>query len=110
MRRSWSLVGCDEGQEAGIEDNLEDGVRTRLRRELDARLERMLEEICLSGVHSSLAFGALAPDGVPESDKTASARPLLKAFSVPATGWRSSKDLICPPSASAGSTRPGLHC
>ena len=75
MRRSWSLVGCDERHEAGIEDNLEDGVRTRLRRELDARLERMLEEICLSGVHSSLAFGALAPDGVPpESDKTASAR------------------------------------
>ena len=60
---------------SGIEYNLEDGVRTRLRRELDARLERMLEEICLSGVHSSLAFGALAPDGVPpESDKTASAR------------------------------------
>ena len=55
-------------------DNLEDGDRTRLRRELDARLERKLEEICLSSVHSSLVFGALAPDGVPESDKTASAR------------------------------------
>ena len=60
-------------RKAGIEATLDNGDRARLHRELDKRLERMLEDICLFGVRSSLALGALAPDGVPESGKTARA-------------------------------------
>ena len=71
--RALRELARQRARNAGIEDNLDNGDRTRLRRELDGRLERMLEGICLDGVDLSLAIGALAPDGVPESGETAGA-------------------------------------
>ena len=76
--RALRELARQRARNAGIEDNLDNGDRTRLRRELDGRLERMLEGICLDGVKVSLAIGALAPDGVPESGETA--RALARGF------------------------------
>ena len=71
--RALRELARQRARNAGIEDNLDNADRTRLRGELDVRLERMLEEICRDGVDVSLAIGALAPDGVPESGETAGA-------------------------------------
>ena len=58
---------------AGIDDALENPDRVRLGRELDERLEDMLQHVCLFDPSEPSTVAMLAPDGVPESGKTARA-------------------------------------